>query len=127
MQRRVGNESAVPIVFAVDFGGGKAGRQRAAGDDVLRAHAMGGGVETGEVSGPHVHRADAEPHEPGIEEIEVHQPLERGLERSGVVVADPIGAAAGPQRRRRQTRTEKMRRSEHQDVERPRLIDQAMG
>src|SRR5437588_390594 len=27
LQRRVGNETAVPIILAVDFGGGKAGRQ----------------------------------------------------------------------------------------------------
>jgi len=53
-------------------------------------------VEIGEVAGGHVDGADAEPQVAGIDAIEIHQALERPLERGGVIVARLVDAAGGP-------------------------------
>src|SRR6516165_4794964 len=73
LQRSIGNKSTVPIILSVDFGGRKAGGQRAARYDVLRSYAMGGVVEIGKVSSTNIHGADAEAHGSGIDPVEIHQ------------------------------------------------------
>ena len=128
LQRRVGNEAAVPIIFAVDLGRRKSGRQRAAGDDMRRADAMGRGIEIDEVAGSDIHRADAEAHGAGIEPVEVHQALERRLQRSDVIEAELVGASGdGQNNGREQTRREEMRRAEQHDAQRAGLIDEAVN
>src|SRR6516165_4546885 len=81
LQWRVGDKSAVPIVFAVDFGSRKAGRQRTAGNDMLRSNASTRGVEINKVASAYVHAADAEAHASGVDPVEIHQAFERSLER----------------------------------------------
>jgi hypothetical protein len=56
LQRRIGNEAAVPIIFAVDFGGRETRRQCAAGDDMRRADVMGRGIEIDKIGGFDVYR-----------------------------------------------------------------------
>ena len=91
LQRCVGKESSVPILFAVDLDRGKAGRQRAAGHDVLGTDRDLRAVEIGKVAGQHVDRTDAQPHVPRVvDPVEIDQPLQRPLERGGLVVADPF-------------------------------------
>ena len=62
LQRRVGDDAAVPVILAVDLGRREARRQRAAGDDMRRADLVRGAVEIDEVAGPDVDCADAEAH-----------------------------------------------------------------
>src|SRR5215471_11053737 len=50
LQRRVGDEAAVPVEFTLDLRSRKAGRQGAAGHYVLRAYPVGGVVEIDEVA-----------------------------------------------------------------------------
>ncbi len=106
LQRRVGDDAAVPVELAVDLGGGKARRQRAAGHD------MGGGdlvrlvVEIGEVAGPDVGGADAEAGLARIDPVEIHQALEQRLERRDVVEAEVPGIAGRREDRRRKARLE---------------------
>src|SRR5215813_14558776 len=79
LQRSVGNKSTVPVILPVDFGGRKTGRQRTAGHDVLRAYAIGGGVEIGKGPSTNVHGADTEAHATGIDPVEIHQPFKGSL------------------------------------------------
>src|SRR5208283_3972086 len=87
LQRRVGNEAAVPIMLALDFGGGKAGRQGAARYDMFHADIMRGVVEMDEVAGFHIHRADTETCDAGIDEVEIHQAFEGSFQWSDIVIA----------------------------------------
>src|SRR6266536_387828 len=95
LQRRIGNEAAVPILLAFDLDCRKTGRQRAAGHDVLRPDGVSGVVEIDEVAGSDVDRARAEARHPGVESIEIHQTLQCLLEGIGVVKA---GCFARPTR-----------------------------
>ena len=58
-------------------------------------------VEIGEVAGGDADRADAKPRLAIIDAVEIDQPLERLLQRRGVVVALRLRAARRPERRRR--------------------------
>src|SRR5262245_2917487 len=127
LQRSVGNKSTVPIVLPIDFGGRKARGQRTAGQDMLRSYAMGGGVEIGKVSSANVDGADAEAHVSCIDPVEIHQTLEDSLQRRSVIVAGLVGGDRGPQRRRRNTRSKKIRSAEQEDVRGSYLIDKVMN
>src|SRR5262245_49942768 len=96
LQRSVGNKSTVPIIFPIDFGGRKARRQRAAGQDMLGSYAMGGGVEIGKVPRTNIDGADAEAHASCIDPVEIHHTLEDSLQRRSVIVAGLVRGARGP-------------------------------
>ena len=88
LQRRVGDETAVPVVFAVDLDRWKTGRQRAARHHMLRANGGFRAVEIGEAAGAHIHRSDAEAGALGIvDAVEVDELFERLLERRRAVEA----------------------------------------
>src|SRR5262245_4256057 len=127
LQRSVGNKSTVPIIFSIDFCGRKARRQRAAGHDMLRSYAMGGGVEIGEVSSTDIYGADAEPHVSCIDPVEIHQTLKGSLQRRSVIVAGLVRGAGRPQRRRRHTRSKNVRSAKQEDVQGSYLIDNVMN
>ena len=95
MERRVGNEAAIPINFAVNFGGRESGRKGAAGHDVRRADATGRIVEKSQISGLHIRCADAEAHGAGVDPVEIDKAFERGLQRGGIVKAKGVGAPWG--------------------------------
>ena len=63
-------------------------------------------VEIGEIAGADVHRADAEAGLAGVDAIEIDQPLERRLERRGVVEAERLGRARRIEQRPRHARAE---------------------
>src|SRR5262245_15580353 len=107
LQRRVRDETAVPIQLAVHLDGGTTGRQRAGRHDVLGPDLVGGGVEIHEVAAANIDRAHAEPHLAGVEAIEIDQPLQRAAQRRGVVPAGGLGRARRSKVRRRQSRLEK--------------------
>src|SRR5262250_1735270 len=94
---------------------------------MLRSYAIGSGVEIGKVSGTDIHGANAEAHGSGIDPVEIHQPLEGGLQGRSVIVAGLVRAARGPQRHRRHTRNKKIRSAEHEDVHSSSLIDELMN
>src|SRR5262245_45616797 len=81
LQRRVRDETTIPVVFALDLGCRESRRQRAARYRVLRADRVRRRVEIDEVTGADVHRTDAEAHLAGIDPIEVDESLERCLEK----------------------------------------------
>src|SRR6516165_4536655 len=84
LQRRVGDEAAVPIEFPIDLCSRKAGRQGAAGHHMLRANLVGGVVEIDEVAAANVHGADAETSSPGVYQVEIHQAFERALDTASI-------------------------------------------
>ena len=88
-----------------------------------RADLMRGAVEIDEVAGADVDRADAETHRAGIDEVEVHQALERGFEGRHVVETDGRSAAGRMEERRRHARREEAGRAAQQDAQRAHLID----
>ena len=106
LQRRIGNEAAVPILLAFDLYRRKTGRQRAAGHDVLWPDGVGRVIETDEVAGSDVDRACAEARHPGVESIKIHQTLQRIPERLRIVEAGrperPARLQPGHQRARRE-------------------------
>src|SRR5262249_37609824 len=108
LQRCVGNEATIPIILAIDLGGWKAGRQRAAGDDMRRGDPMGGGVEIDKIPRPYVDRADAQARATGIDAIKVDEALERGLQRSYIIVADRVRTVDFPRHQRRKAGREEM-------------------
>src|SRR5262249_51210389 len=75
LQGRVGNETTIPIVLAIDLRGREARRQRAAGDDMCGSDPVGGGVEIDEIPAAHVDRADTQARAAGIDAIKVDQAL----------------------------------------------------
>ena len=127
LQWCVGNEAPIPIIFAVNLSGGKTGWQLAARNDMRRADAMSFGVEVHEISSAHIHRTDAQAHASGVDAIEVHEALERGLQRGYVIVADGIRtASSAPQARWRKPRGKEMRGTEEKDPKGTGLIDPAV-
>src|SRR5262245_1712046 len=106
LQRRVRDETAVPIELAIHLDGGTARRQRSARHDVFGPDRVGRRIEIHEVAAANIDRADAESHLAGIDAIEVDKPLQRAAQRGGVV---PAGGLHRPRRgeiRRRQSRGE---------------------
>src|SRR5882672_2400360 len=127
LQGRVGNYATIPIILAIDLGGRKAWRQRAAGDDMRRGDPVGGGVEIDEIPGPHVDRADAQARAARVDAIKVDEPLERGLQRRYIIEADRVGTVDFPRHRRWKPRREEIWGAEQQDAERTSLVEQRMG
>src|SRR5262245_18921811 len=127
LQGRVGNETTIPIVLAIDLCGRKARRQRAAGDDMGGGDPVDGGIEIDEIPGPHVDRVDTQARAAGIDAIKVDQALERGLQRRYIIVADRVGAVDVPWNRRWKPGREEMWGTEQHDAERAGLVEQGMG
>src|SRR5262249_41924671 len=119
-------KSTVPIILSINFSSRKARRQRAAGQDMLRSYAMGGGVEIGKASSTDIDGADAEAHVSCIDPVEIHQTLEYSLKRRRIIVAVLVRGARGPQCRRWHTRNKKIRGPKQEDVHSPYLIDKVM-
>ena len=88
-----------------------------------RADLMRGAVEIDEIAGADVHRADAETHCAGIDEVEVHQALERGFEGSDVVETQGLSAAGRMEERWGHARGEEAGSAAQQDAQRAHLID----
>ena len=77
MQGRVGDEAAVPVGLLVDHDRREARRQGAARHDVLGADLLLGGVEILHIAGAHLHRAHAQAHGAGIQQIEIDELVQR--------------------------------------------------
>ncbi len=97
---------AVPVRLALDEDRWERRRQRAGGHDVLRPDALRRRIEVADVPGGDFGRADAKAHVVGVDAVEVDKPLQRRLERCGVVEARRAGAAGLLRERRQRTRHE---------------------
>ena len=106
LQRRVGDEAAVPVPLALDLDRREAGRQGAGGHDVLRSDRLRHVVEIDEVAGLDVDGADAEPRLLRVDQVEVGIGFERLLQRRGVVDAERLGRAGRVEGGRRNARGE---------------------
>ena len=128
LQRRVGDDAAVPVELAVDLDRREARRQGAAGHDVARIEATGiAGVEVPEVAVPDVDRADRETHASRIEEVEIDQRFQRLLQRLGVVVADRAQRAGRLEWCGRNARHEEPLDAEQHGDRRVGLVDRVAG
>jgi glycine/D-amino acid oxidase-like deaminating enzyme len=78
--------------FALDLDCWESRRQCAIRHDVLRSDGVSRVIEVQEVTGGHVHGADAEARLAGIDAIEVDQAFECGPERRRIVVACGLDA-----------------------------------
>jgi hypothetical protein len=87
LQRRVRDETAVPVMFALDLDRGETGRQRAARHHVFGPDGMCRAVKIGEITGSEIDRAGAEAGCAAIETIEVDESLQRALQIARVVEA----------------------------------------
>ena len=87
LQRRVGDEAAIPVVFAIDLHCRKAGRQSAAGHDMLGPNGHLSVVEVREIAGAHIYGTDAKADFAGVDAIELDQLFERILQRARIVIA----------------------------------------
>src|SRR6185312_15863418 len=108
---RVRGDATIPVVFTFDDNGRKTGRQRAGGHDVLRLDLLAELpeleiVEIFQITRGHADGTDAEPRLQIVDAIEVDQPLQRLLQRRGVVIALRLRAARRPQGRWRKARRE---------------------
>ncbi len=59
LEWRIRNQTAIPVMLAVDFDWGKSRRERRAGHDMLGKNAGFGTIEIGEPACSNVYRADA--------------------------------------------------------------------
>ena len=75
LQRRIGYQTAVPIVLSVYFHGGKAWRQSTAREDVLRPYLGLRIIEVREIACPDVYGSDAEANFSGINAVEIDKLL----------------------------------------------------
>ncbi len=99
LQRRVGNDTAVPEMIGADFHHRERGRQRAAGHHVFGPDHFLLVVEIQEVAGEHVNGADREVDLARIDQVEIHQ-LQQGLaQRLGVIIAGRGFRAGGTEPR----------------------------
>ena len=96
-ERRVGDETPVPVVVVVDPHRRETRRKRAAGHDVAHIDALFRGIEIDEIAATHVDGADRKPQRTAIDAIEVDELFQRTLQRKRVVVADGSERAFGLQ------------------------------
>ncbi len=115
-QRRVGDEAAVPVGFAVDHHRRKAGRQGAGRHDVFRTDdaVLFERVEIDEITVADIDGAETEAHRAAIDAVEIDM-VEQGLaQRRGVVEAGRLGRARRIEPRGQEPRPEKARHADGQ-------------
>ena len=89
LKRRIRDEAAIPIVFALNLDCGETGRQRAARHHMLGSDHLRPGVEIDQVAAAHIHRAEAETRVMlfRVYTVEVDEALKRRSQRPRVIVA----------------------------------------
>src|SRR4029077_579480 len=94
-QGRVRDDTAIAIVFAVDFDRGKPRRQRAARHHMLGPNGTRRGVEIDQLTTSRIDAAEAETHVVAsrVDEIEIYDALECRLERRRIVEARRLECA----------------------------------
>src|SRR5215471_5807793 len=107
LQRRVRDQTAVPIIFAFDLGWGKSGRQRTACHNVLGADGVRCSIEIYEITGAHIDRPDAQSGFAGIDALKIDEALKRALQQLRVVEACRLQGALGVEPRRGLAQREK--------------------
>src|ERR1700746_3324352 len=124
LQRRIGYQATVPIVFSVYFHRRKAWRQRAARENMLRLYLGLRIIEVREIACSDVYGSDAKANFSGINAVEVHKPLQCRFQRACIVVAGrrvtepPVG---------RLSRREEMRLAENQRMHCADLLAEVEG
>ena len=93
LQRRVGDQAAIPVVVFADADHGQGRRQGAAGHDMFRSDFDIRIVEIGEIGGLDIDRADRETDSTGIDEFEVNQFFQGSMQRRGIIER---GCGSGP-------------------------------
>ncbi len=87
LQRRIGNQAAIPIELAIGFHRGKRRGQRAAGHDMPGPNLHLRIVEVAKIARSHIDGAHAEAGFARIDAIKIDQAFQRRLERLRIVVA----------------------------------------
>ncbi len=90
IERRIADNSAVPIGFAVDNRPWKPRRQAAAGDDMIRRQVVDIAVEDLELPARHIDGANQQAHRARLERREVDILRNQLPHRRRIVIADPV-------------------------------------
>jgi hypothetical protein len=93
-QRRVRDETAVPVMLAFDLDRRKTRRQRSAGPHVFGPDGVRCRVEIDEITRPDIDRAGAEADRAGIEAIEVDESFQRAFQIARVIEAGRLDRSA---------------------------------
>ena len=97
VERGIGNAPAVPVELAIGKGGREAGRQRAAGEHMLRPDRLPPVVEELQIAGGDVGRSQAEPDSAAVDQRKIREPPQGEQQWRGVVKADPLRRRLGQQ------------------------------
>jgi len=113
LKRRIRDEAAIPIVFALNLDCGETGRQRAARHHMLGSDHLRPGVEIDQVAAAHIHRAEAETRVMlfRVYTVEVDEALKRRSQRPRVIVARRLDGTGRMKPRIGDSRPEEARRS----------------
>ena len=95
LQRRVGDDAAVPEIIRADLHRRESGRQRPRRHDVFRLDLMLGIVEEDEIAAHHIDRADREAAALAVQQIEINQLQQSLAQRAVVVIAGGALGAGG--------------------------------
>src|SRR5262245_56474281 len=99
LQRRIREETAVPVVLTLDLDGWETWRERPACDYVFGADFARGVVKIDEVARAHVYGADAEARFTRIDALEIDELFQSRLEELGLIKACGFEATARVQPR----------------------------
>ena len=124
LERRVGDDPAVPIRLAVDLDRREARRERAARHDMVGADRLRLRVEILQIAGQHLHGADAQAHVARVEQVEIDKLDQRLAKRGGVIDADRFGRALRAEQGRGDARGEEARHAGHHRQRGARLVEQ---
>ncbi len=79
LERRIGDDAAVPVIFALDLDRGEGGRKRARGHNMFWSDPLLIGIEIDKIAGPDIHRADANALAAIVQNVEINQAFESFL------------------------------------------------
>ena len=123
LQRRIGDDAAIPEIIRADPDRRQAGRQRARGQYMLELELFLGLVEESEIAGADIDGADTEPWALTIEIVEIDKLTQAADQRLGRIIAERCRPIGRHQDRRWEAGLEKSRHPEIKTEQRTRIVE----